>query len=290
MEKLVGRTAFITGGAQGIGLGIARACADAGMKIALVDIDERLLREAEAELAVRTEAVGHLLDVRDREEFAVVADEVENVLGPVALLVNNAGTGLQTPVENMSFQAWDWVMGVNLNGVYNGLQTFLPRMISRGAPAHVVNTASGGGLVANPGFLYACSKYGVVGLSESLRAELPAVKIGISVLCPGPVATSIVQNTLAAAPTDKEGRPVTEGAEDYFGFMQRMLSTVGRSIDDVGRLVLDAVRRDQFWILTDDTAAAPLRERTEEIVASVPEGTFVTITPEMIKDIPTPRR
>lgn len=287
MEKLAGRTAFITGGAQGIGLGIARACADARMKIAIVDIDERLLRVAEAELAPRTETVGRLLDVRDREAFAVVADEVENALGPVAVLFNNAGTGLQTPVGSMSYQAWDWVLDVNLGGVYNGLQTFLPRMIRRGEPAHVVNTASGGGLVANPGFLYACSKYGVVGLSESLRAELPALKIGISVLCPGPVATSIVQNTLAAAPAGKDGRRVTEGAENYFGFMQQMLSTVGRSIDDVGQLVLDAVRRDQFWILTDDTPVAPLRERTEEIVASVPEGTFVTITPEMIKNIPT---
>jgi NAD(P)-dependent dehydrogenase (short-subunit alcohol dehydrogenase family) len=290
MEDLAGRTAFITGGAQGIGLGIARACASAGMKIALVDIDERLLREAEAELSGRTETVGRLLDVRDREAFAAVGDAVEDALGPVALLVNNAGTGLQTPVASMSYQAWDWAMGVNLNGVYNGLQTFLPRMISRGQPAHVVNTASGGGLVANPGFLYACSKYGVVGLSESLRAELPAVDIGISVLCPGPVATSIVQNTLASAPTGTDGRRVTEGAENYFGFMQQVLSTVGRSIDDVGQLVLDAVRRDQFWILTDDTAVAPLRERTEEIVASVPEGTFVTITPEMIKDIPTPHQ
>lgn len=290
MEELAGRTAFITGGAQGIGLGIARACAGAGMKIALVDIDERLLREAETELGGRTETVGRLLDVRDREAFAAVADEVESALGPVALLFNNAGTGLQTPVGNMSFQAWDWVMGINLGGVYNGLQTFLPRMISRGEPAHVVNTASGGGLVANPGFLYACSKYGVVGLSESLRAELSAMNIGVSVLCPGPVATSIVQNTLASAPTGPSGRRVTEGAESYFGFMQQVLATVGRPADDVGRLVLDAVRRDQFWILTDDTAVTPLRERTEEIIASVPEGTFVTITPEMIKDIPTPRQ
>lgn len=109
-------------------------------------------------------------------------------------------------------------------------------------------------------------------------------------LCPGPVATSIVQNTLKAAPTDAEGRPLTAGSEAYFGFMQQMLATVGRPVDDVGRLVLDAVRRDQFWILTDDTVVAPLRERTEQVVASVPPGVQLTITPEMIKDIPTPRQ
>jgi NAD(P)-dependent dehydrogenase (short-subunit alcohol dehydrogenase family) len=289
MKELAGRTVFITGGAQGIGLGIARACAGSGMKVAIADIDEQALRAAEAELSARTETVARRLDVRDREAYAAVADEVEAALGPVALLCNNAGTGLQTPVGNMSYQSWDWVMGVNLNGVYNGLQTFLPRMISRGEPGHVVNTASGGGLVANPGFLYACSKYGVVGLSESLRGELPALGIGISVLCPGPVATNIVQNTLASAPTGVDGRRVTEGTENYFGFMQQVLATVGRPIDDVGKLVLEAVRGDQFWILTDDTAVTPLRQRTEEVTAAVPEGTFVTMTLEMINDIPTPR-
>jgi NAD(P)-dependent dehydrogenase (short-subunit alcohol dehydrogenase family) len=290
MEELAGRAAFITGGAQGIGLGMARAFAEAGMKVAIVDIDEQALQKAEAELGARTETVARRLDVRDRDAFAVIADEVESALGPVVLLCNNAATGVQTPVSHMSYRAWDHVMDINLNGVYNGLQTFLPRMIERGEPAHVVNTSSGGGLVANPGYLYACSKYAVVGLSEALRAELETLGIGVSVLCPGPVATDIVQHAMATAPTDEHGRRVTEGTEDYFNFMQQVLATVGRSIDDVGQLVLEAVRRQQFWILTDDTPVAPLRLRTEDIIASVPEGNFVTITPEMIEDIPAPRQ
>ena len=290
MDGLSGRVAFVTGGAQGIGLGMARAFGRAGMKVAIVDIDEAALQRAEAELSPLTETVAHHLDVRDREVFSAVADHVEARLGPVSVLCNNAATGVQTPVTNMSYRAWDWVMDINLNGVYNGLQTFLPRMIDRQEPAHIVNTSSGGGLVANPGFLYACSKYAVVGLSEALHAELAEKGIGMSVLCPGPVATDIVQHAIDGAPADEEGRPITQGSEEYFRFMQQMLAAVGRSIDDVGQLVLDAVLDNRFWILTDDTPVAPLRNRTEQIVASVPEGNFVTITPDMIKEIPGPRQ
>jgi NAD(P)-dependent dehydrogenase (short-subunit alcohol dehydrogenase family) len=289
MKELEGRAAFITGGAQGIGLGIARACAASGMKVAIVDIDYPALRDAESELSHTTQVHAVRLDVRDREAFPSVADEVEAAIGPVALLCNNAATGVQTPIERMSYEAWDWVMDINLNGVYNGIQTFLPRMIERGGTAHIVNTASAGGIIASPGYLYACSKFGVVGLSEALRLELSPLNIGISVLCPGPVATNIIKNTLETAPTTKDGSRMTDGAEEYFRFMQQMLATVGRSIDDVGQLVLDAVRRSQFFILTDDTVLAPIQQRTAEITSSAPEGHVVTLTSEIMNSMPIPR-
>src|SRR5437762_9995170 len=172
MTDVRGKTAFITGGARGIGLGIARAAADRGMSVAIVDVDERALDEAEAELSARTKVAACLLDVRDRDAYRVVADEMESRLGPVSLLCNNAGVSGNVDVANLSYESWDWVIGINLTGVYNGIQTFVPRMIGRGARTHIVNTASGAGLIGNPGFLYATSKYGVVGMSEALRIDL----------------------------------------------------------------------------------------------------------------------
>jgi NAD(P)-dependent dehydrogenase (short-subunit alcohol dehydrogenase family) len=118
-------------------------------------------------LPARAEVFAAVLDVRHRDAYAALADEIETRLGPVTLLFNNAGVVGATSPARMSYESWDWVIGVNLQGVYNGLQTFVPRMIERGG-GYVVNTASGAGLVAQgTGFLYATSKFAVVGLSES---------------------------------------------------------------------------------------------------------------------------
>jgi NAD(P)-dependent dehydrogenase (short-subunit alcohol dehydrogenase family) len=188
MEDLAGRTAFITGGANGIGLGIARAFARAGAKLALADVDAPALAQAQAELAKETEVETFVLDVRDRAAYARAADDVEARLGPVSLLFNNAGIALALPPAAMTFESWDYALGINLGGVVNGIQTFLPRMLARGGGGHVVNTASGAGLAApGSGFLYHTAKFAVVGLSESLRFELLGAGFGVSVLCPGPV-------------------------------------------------------------------------------------------------------
>ena len=197
MERIDGKTAFITGGARGIGLGIARAFAHEGAKLALVDIDEAALNAARAELGERTSVGTFVLDVRDREAYARVADETEAQLGPVSILCNNAGVAGGAGVTHMTYEQWDWVLGINLNGVINGIQTFVSWMIERKVPAHIVNTASAAGLVGErSNILYGTSKFAVVGLSEALRPELERFGIGVSVLCPGPVNTSIIPNTL----------------------------------------------------------------------------------------------
>jgi len=141
MERIDGKTAFITGGARGIGLGIARAFAHEGAKLALVDIDEAALNAARAELGERTSVATFVLDVRDRKAYARVADETEARLGPVSILCNNAGVAGGADVAHMTYEHWDWVMGINLNGVINGIQTFVPRMIEHKIKAHIVNTA-----------------------------------------------------------------------------------------------------------------------------------------------------
>ena len=263
---LTGSTAFITGGAQGIGLGIARALAEEGAKLALVDLDAAALERAHAELSPRTTVRTHVLDVRDRTGYDRVADEVEAELGPVSLLFNNAGVAAGCHVSQMTYDHWDWMLGVNLGGVVNGVQTFVPRIIQRGAGGYVVNTSSGAGVVAtDAGFLYSTSKFAVVGMSETLRLELAPFGIGVSVLCPGPVATDIVQNTWKWGPNG--GDPELEAAlEPAVAFLQ-----TGTSPDVVGRQVIEGMRRGQVHIFTDDVLREPLCARAELLDSALPD-------------------
>ncbi len=259
LDDIAGRTAFITGGAQGIGLGIARALAAAGAKVVIADINADALAVAEHELAAATTVMAVTLDVRDRDAYGAVADRVEAELGPVSLLFNNAGVAGSTTPDRMSYQTWDWVIGINLHGVYNGIQTFVPRMIERGDGGYVVNTASGAGLVvASSGFLYATSKFGVVGLSEALHGELSRYHIGVSVLCPGPVATDIVVNTANLRPP---GDVASTAVQEALARSHDWLAG-GTPPNAVGQMVLDAIVAERLHVLTDELVAdmvAPTR-------------------------------
>lgn len=274
MDSIEGRTAFITGGARGIGLGIARALAREGTKLALVDIDETALNAARTELSERTSVETFILDVRDREAYARVADEVEARLGPVSILCNNAGVAASADVAHMTYQLWDWVMGINLNGVINGIQTLVPRMIEHKIPAHIVNTASGAGLIAEgSGLQYATSKFAVVGLSEGLRWELQRFGIGVSVLCPGPVATSIIQNTLAFP-----GRPRIAMTPEEIEMSNKVMAQAtawlakGVAPDEVGRMVLAAVKANRLYILTDRIVGDFITARTKAVLDAMPSS------------------
>lgn len=268
MQDIAGRTAFITGAANGIGLGIARAFARAGAKLALADVDAAALGAARTELAKHTQVESFVLDVRDRDGFARAADETESRLGPVSLLFNNAGIALTVPADQMSYETWDFALGVNLDGVVNGLQTFVPRMCARSAElggGHVVNTASGAGLAApGAGFLYHTAKFAVVGLSEALRFELQGARIGVSVLCPGPVATRILHHTFRTQPESAPRPPaqVVEAVDAFLG--------AGASPDAVGEMVLRAVREDALYIHTDRIMEAPIAARTKALLDALP--------------------
>ena len=271
MEQINGKTAFITGGSRGIGLGIARAIAKEGGKLALIDVDEPSLKAARAELSKATAVEVFVLDVRDREAYARVADEAEARLGPVTILCNNAGVAGAVNVANMTYQLWDWVMGINLNGVINGIQTFVPRMIERKTAAHVVNTASGAGLVsAGSGFLYTTSKFAVVGLSESLRMELEPFGIGVSVLCPGPVATGIIQNTVAPVSAPEASTPGEIAARKERLAMASAFLAAGVAPDDVGDMVLSAVKANRLHIFTDRLVAGFIESRTKALLDAMP--------------------
>ena len=264
MDDLRGRTAFITGGAQGIGLGIARALAAEGAELALVDIDAAALDAAAAELGAAT----HILDVRDRDAYERVVADVEANVGPIDILCNNAGVGGGASVTNMTYEMWDWVLGVNIGGVVNGLQTIVPRMVERG-DGHIVNTASGSGLVATEGtgFMYNASKHAVVGLSETMRRDLEKRGIGVSVLCPGPVATDIFEHTEAGRPDKRE---LTAEQREQFERTSSWLKAKGTPPDEVGRMVVAGIRANATWIHTDRVLERAVTRRAERIVAAMP--------------------
>lgn len=264
MKDLRGKVAFITGGAQGIGLGMARALKSEGAKVVLVDIDEAALATARVALGATT----HVLDVRDRDAYEVVVASVEDDVGPIAILCNNAGVGGGASVTQMTYEMWDWVLGVNNGGVVNGIQTVVPRMVSRGE-GHVVNTASGAGLVSTDGtgFMYNMSKYAVVGLSECIRYDLERRGIGVSVLCPGPVATSIFDHTEAGRPDKRE---LTPEQRERFERTSTWLKEKGTSPDAVGHMVVDGIKANALYIHTDRVLENAVMKRAERIVAAMP--------------------
>lgn len=272
MTDIANRVALITGGANGIGLGIARALAGAGAKLALVDLDAKALQRAEAELSAKTQVFTAILDVRDRAAYARIADEVEAVLGPVSIVVNNAGVAGGAPSAKLTYELWDWGMGINLDGVINGIQTFLPRIVERREGGHIVNTASGAGLVAGAGnALYCTAKFAVVGMSEALALELKPAGIGVTLLCPGPVATDIVERTRATQP--KVSQTLTpEQRSKAFARQEKAAAFLANGVhpDAVGEMVLAAVREDRLYVHTDRIVADGVAARGKAILDAMP--------------------
>ena len=269
MTEITGRTAFITGGANGIGLGIARALARAGAKIALADRDADALSRASAELSGTTAVETVVLDVRDRDAFERAADEMEAKLGPISLLCNNAGVSGGAPAGKFTFELWDWSLGINLGGVVNGVTILLPRIMARGQGGHIVNTASGAGLIGTPsGTLYCTGKFGVVGMSEALRGELQPAGIGVSVLCPGPVATDIIARSDEDKPAAELTAAQRQQVEERYAQMAAYLAA-GRSPDDVGKMVLDAIEANRLYIHTDRSMLPYLEARQQELLAAM---------------------
>ncbi len=271
--KVEGRTAFITGGAQGIGLGMALAFIKAGAKIALADLDEEALAKAKAQLQPLGEVEAFILDVRDREAYAAVADQVRSRFGKVTLLFNNAGVSGGTHVKRMTYAHWDWVMGVNVTGVINGIQTFLPEMLEGEDGGHVINTASGAGLiVGGSGVMYHASKYAVVGLSEALALELKPFGVGVSVLCPGPVATNNLETTRRYQPRSDGGSKRVEEQQAQVAKLDKFKKLLAEGVSpiDVGEMVLRAVLADQLHIFTDDILASRLEARHRQLMAAIP--------------------
>lgn len=249
MTEVAGKTAFITGGGSGVGFGQAQVFAEAGCRVAIADIRQDHLDQAMAHfVGTGAEVMPLRLDITDRAAYAAAADTVEVELGPVQLLFNTAGVSIFGPMQNATPEDWQWQLDVNLWGVINGIQTFLPRMLDRGDDCHIVNTASMSAFVALPGTgLYCATKMAVRGVSECLAMDLAETRVRVSMLCPGAVNTNIHEAVLT--------RPAHLGATGYYGADPAMLArlkdviSVGMEPDQLARHVLKGVEEDQLYIL-----------------------------------------
>ncbi len=267
MKDVEGKVAFITGGGSGIGLGMAKVFSAAGMKVVIADIREDHLKSATLQVG---DAHPIWLDVTDRAAFARAADEAEKVFGPVDIICNNAGVNMFAPMEHCTYQDWDWIMGVNIGGVINGVQTFLPRMLARNKGGQIVNTSSMASFITGPGAgIYTTSKFAVRGMSESLRWSLAPRNIGVSVLCPGLVNTNIHESDR----TRPAHLSTDIGLVDQ-AFMQKLpeLQKAGMDPVDVGHRVLEGIKRNDLYIFSHPEFHEELREVFNEVLTALPEG------------------
>ena len=274
MENLAGKTAFITGGASGIGFAMAQAFLNEGMNVAIVDVDEGALQVAAEKLSGSNAKVMALkLDVTDREQFVNVADQVEATLGPVHVVCNNAGVYRGGSLDQVTYEDWDWIMGVNVGGVVNGLQTFVERVKKHGEGGHIVNTASMAGLTTSPGLgVYNASKFAVVGLSEALQLDLEPHNIGVSVLCPGMVRTRILESER----TRPENFNVTEqqaleAAEQHSEVMNLAMNT-GIDAQEVAEVVVQGIKDNQLYLLPHPELKTATEQRMESVLGAFGEA------------------
>ena len=274
MKQVEGKVAFITGGASGIGFGMAQAFLRSGMKVIIADILQERLDEAARLLARGTNRDFHVLkvDVTDRAMMAGAAAEAERTFGKVHVLCNNAGVYGNLPMETASYEDWDWVLGVNLGGVVNGIASFVPKMIAHGEGGHIVNTSSMAGIIPLPcgGGLYSTSKFAVRGLTESLRLALSVYNIGVSVLCPGMVRTRIMEaerhrpgHGAETAALDSPGRDEWQSTFDMGGGMDPL---------ELGERVLLGIQRNDAYILPHGEFKEEVQGLFDEIISGFPEG------------------
>jgi len=240
MIELTNTTAVITGGASGIGLGLARAALNRQMKVVLSDVSEERLSTVAGELRNDGgDVLDVVCDVRSPDAVAGLRDDAVAAYGSVNLLCNNAGVGFTKPMIDTRSADWDLVLDLNVRGVVNGIDAFLPLMLEQGT-GHISATSSLSGLVADPGLsLYNASKFAVAGIMESLGLELLEQdhNVSASVLCPGPVATQLAASSAAATGI--------EWHDEVADYLAR-----GLNPDAVGQMALDQIHEGRFWLIT----------------------------------------
>jgi NAD(P)-dependent dehydrogenase (short-subunit alcohol dehydrogenase family) len=270
MREVTGKIAVITGGSSGIGRGIALAFARAGMKVVITGRRSDHLEETAAIFAEQGLEVHPMqVDVTDLAAMQAAADEVVQRFGRVDVLVNNAGIGLTGPVTAASPSDWDWAIDVNIKGVANGIQAFLPKIRSHGEGGHVVNTSSMAGLMPIVAGIYSMTKAAVIGLSEALHIELLSESIGVSAYCPGPTHSNI-----AAGVAD---RPSMYGASGYGASHSAGHTAAGlpvppyMSAEEAGQRVLRGILRGDMFILTHPEFKVGVVERHRAIEGAFPD-------------------
>jgi NAD(P)-dependent dehydrogenase (short-subunit alcohol dehydrogenase family) len=264
-----GRTAFITGGASGAGLGQAKVFGGAGCNIIIADIRQEAIDAALDELKGRgITAHGIRLDISDRAAFAAAADEAQGVFGPVHLLFNTAGVSIFGPLEQASYGDYDWIFGVNMWGVVNSMQTWVPRMIAHGQGGHIVNTASLGCFFANSGAgIYSASKFAVHGISMAMRDALKDKGIGVSVLCPANIRSNIAESVktrpahLSNSGYQVDEREIAALHEIY---------AQGMDPEELAGHVRQAIGENRFYIIPYPEARPMLEAAFQQVLDALP--------------------
>jgi NAD(P)-dependent dehydrogenase (short-subunit alcohol dehydrogenase family) len=272
MKQLENRVAVVTGGASGIGKGLATRFAANGMKVVLADVEAKPLHEAADALKKTGASVAAVVcDVSKADAVENLAREAYDAFGAVHVLCNNAGVaGSETAKATWecSLQEWDWMMGVNVMGVVHGIRSFLPKMIAQGDEGHVVNTASMAGLIHGSG-IYGLTKHAVVALSESLSNELMmrGAKVRCSVLCPGWVSTRIIESVRNRPEAPREAPGPLAPQVEMMRTVVRQLIANGLDPNAVGDIVIDAIRNERFYVLTHPTWKNMIEARMQNILS-----------------------
>lgn len=266
MKHLHGKTAFVTGGASGIGLGMTRCFLQEGMNVVVADLSEEHLAQARELLAPHAQRLHYLrLDVANREAMMAAAEHAESAFGKVHVLCNNAGVSSPIPMDEATAEDWDWIMGVNLNGVINGILAFLPRLRRHGEGGHIVNTSSIAGLVPAPawGGIYSTSKFAIHGLSGSLRLSVGKHRIGVSVLCPG-ATRSNVRNS-------ERLRPARYARAARLPISMPSLQQIGVDPMLIGERVVQAIQHNTFYVIAHAENKAHVQAFVQEMLAAFPD-------------------
>ena len=275
----LGKVAVVTGAASGIGLGLSERFAAEGMHVVMADVEEPALSKAASALADNGASVLPVLtDVADRAAVDALRDSAVSAFGAVHVVCNNAGVGgPHGALWECPPGEWDWVLGVNLGGVMNGVRAFMPLLLEQES-AHLVNTASIFGVFAGTLGPYGVSKHAVVALTETLHFNLKSLgvsHVGVSVLCPGAVRTNF--GTSARNRPSWAGPPAVRGqAEQSSAERFDRLSVAGASPAEVAGIVVDGIRSRRFYILTSENRNEAVTRRGEEIVGGGPPASPVS--------------
>lgn len=269
-----GRVAVVTGAASGIGFALSERFAAEGMRVVMADVEEPALAEAADLLAGRGARVLPVAtDVSKPDQVDALRDRALEAFGAVHVLCNNAGvSGGGRPLWELSQEVWEWVLGVNLWGVINGIRAFVPALLEQDA-GHVVNTASGAGLIAGVLGPYSVTKHAVVALSESLHFQLTQreARVGVSVLCPGWVRTRIHESDRNRPPEVGE-EPVPEPEQAAARAFVRQLVEAGMDPAQVAGHVVDGIRAGRFYLLTHPELNESIRRRFDAVLAGEAPG------------------
>jgi NAD(P)-dependent dehydrogenase (short-subunit alcohol dehydrogenase family) len=267
---LSGKTAIVTGAASGIGLGIAKALAEAGANVVMADIQKDAIEQAAHGLSGTNKRVMPVrIDVTQEQSVLDALAEAERNFGKLHIACNNAGVPMHgTKMVDVPPDDWRFVLGVNVWGVIHGIRHFVPAILKHGEPGHVVNTASVAGFQNRRGTdqgPYSMSKYAVLSLSEALELELEGTNVGVTVLCPGPINTNIARG--ARNRPEHLGGPQVRANDE--AVLAERLATTGLDPNKVGERVVDAIRTKTFYAFVSAVPADVIKARHRRIEAAL---------------------